>query len=695
MSRRSLPPRDAKQSFGWLAGPLALLFGAALVLHTFPLSFLLPSSALVLVGDASQHVIAQRYFIGDAWRWPLLHIPALNTPEGSNLAFLDGIPALALALKLLRGWLPPGLQGVTLFYGLTFLAQPVAAVWALRGAGETRLLPLLATAVLAGCAPALWYRFGHAALTGQAVLLLALGLYLRLLSGARPGLWAASAALAGLALLIHPYFMVMVLALLLAVPLTLLLRGAERWRRAVLGALACCASTLILLIGLDYLGAEGGAGFGRYALNLLSPVWPSGSVFFPGLLPVDAADYGGNLAEGYNYLGAGLLLGLLAALLRPRAVAQMVRRHAGLAIVLLALTMLSVSTRVALGPYVLLDLGPPPKLLEQFRASGRFLWPVGYAAMLAAVLLIARGPSRRRGTVLAAVALLQFIDTLPLRQHVAATAANAFRPPAADVSALTPLLPQATTLTLLPSWNCGTPLAEDVAANQALLLDIIGLAALRQLPVSTMYPARWHGPLRCRDREQVAAPLAPGELRVILPGGQSVLTPWVPAAAAHCRWHGGLVVCSPNGPGDLQQVLQPGQSWAFSAGGSGGLLLGTGWAPPESWGVWSAGKRATLRVHRQGALQLTWRIMGFAPPGAAEQRVMVVLDGEVAAEWTLPDQQVVQRSLIIPALPGGGPFELEFLLARPARPIDRGLGVDPRTLGMALITLDTQASETP
>ncbi|AQS90378.1 hypothetical protein A0U94_04695 [Gluconobacter albidus] len=87
--------------------------------------------------------------------------------------------------------------------------QPVCAVFALRSLGEKRLLPALAAAVFAACFPTFLCRIGHAALCGQWILLLAIGLYFR---ATRPGagsgpIWLL-ALLNTLTLLIHPYLMV-------------------------------------------------------------------------------------------------------------------------------------------------------------------------------------------------------------------------------------------------------------------------------------------------------------------------------------------------------------------------------------------------------------------------------------------------------------------------------------------------------
>ncbi|MBR0650916.1 hypothetical protein GXW78_14680 [Roseomonas terrae] len=521
------------------------MLGATLVATTFPPDFLLPRAGgpWAPQGDAAQHAIAQRYFIGDAWRWPLLQVGNMLPPDGFNLAFADGIPLLALPLKLLRSVLPEGFHGIGLWYGIAWLMQPVAAVWCLRGAGEKRLVPAIGVALAASAMPAFINRYGHAALTGHFTLLVGLGLYLRLVRAGSWWLWMAAVLASAATLLIHPYLAAMVLALLGAVPLTVLLRGDRGWFVAGLGVLACAAAVGASMAALGYLGAAGDGGYGSYALNVLSPVWPYRSLVLGGFAgqEIDATGHGG--WEGYNWLGLGLLVGLVAALLlAPRDLLRMLRRHAGLAIVLAGLTLLAVSFRVGLGDAIVLDLGTPPGFLEQFRASGRFFWPVGTALLVGTVALLARlRPPRLAAFAVLGLGLLQFADAQPNRTAIRDWA-QARTPWTVDAPALRRLLAEADRLTLLPTWLCVPK--PDVRDDHARQLQVLSLAAERPVPANTMYLARWRGDRpRCDDTAAIAAPLAPGELRVILPGAREAALAGMPEAATACADVGELLVC--------------------------------------------------------------------------------------------------------------------------------------------------------
>ena len=89
----------------WIACAVLVAAVACLIFAVFPLDFV-DGRAMFwrrATGDAAQHIIGGRYFIADAWRWPLLFVPALG-PNGINIGLTDSIPLAALIGKLGRAW---------------------------------------------------------------------------------------------------------------------------------------------------------------------------------------------------------------------------------------------------------------------------------------------------------------------------------------------------------------------------------------------------------------------------------------------------------------------------------------------------------------------------------------------------------------------------------------------------------------
>jgi hypothetical protein len=77
----------------------------------------------------------------------------------------------------------------------------------------------------------------------------------------------------------------------------------------------------------------------------------------------------------------------------------------------------------------------------------------------------------------------------------------------------------------------------------SLLLETLALASERALPATKMYVARWRSPPSCRDAALAAAPLAEGELRLIMPAVVPALLPLVPDGAARCGPVGAIIAC--------------------------------------------------------------------------------------------------------------------------------------------------------
>ncbi len=128
----------------------ALLIGVLFVAWLFPLGNIVPLDALHAAagGDAAQSMIGQRYFLAEKWGWPLLAATRLDWPHGLSIAMTDSIPLAMLPLKLFAAWLPPGFTLQWRWVALVWALQPVAAVYALRGAGERGWPAALAVAVL-------------------------------------------------------------------------------------------------------------------------------------------------------------------------------------------------------------------------------------------------------------------------------------------------------------------------------------------------------------------------------------------------------------------------------------------------------------------------------------------------------------------------------------------------------------------
>lgn len=360
----------------WIAAPLLALTVLAACGIAFPTDFLLGTAPhwTRATGDAAQHVIGGRYFTADAWRLPLLFVPTLGLPDGTNIGLTDSVPVAALIAKLGRG-----LWGAERIY----LPAWILACWALQGvagaialhvAGVRRVAPLILGGLLLVFTPVLLARFGHAALSAHFLLLLALAIHLRAirapaghdrggqgLDGGLPAhdhaadrVWLLYPPLLVLALLTHVYLLAMVAGFALAT----LLHGLWTERLGVggllvrLAAMALPVAATLWLIGYFALGPMPFKAYGEWPLNLAAPLWPGWSLLTG--MPGEPAVVG---FESYAWPGAGMLLLVVLALVGARArLRPLLAAHGATLTAMLAVLIFAATFAVRLGPWTILGL---------------------------------------------------------------------------------------------------------------------------------------------------------------------------------------------------------------------------------------------------------------------------------------------------------------------------------------------------
>lgn len=633
-------------------------------------------------GDLAQNLTGHLAYQTGPWRWPILVSETLFWPRGLSIAVTDSNPLLSLLARLVVAPLaggPVNLFGAWL--GLCFLLQPVAAIYALRGfVPEARGLRALALAVTAGAMALLWptlaWRLGHTNLMAHFLLLIALGLSARALRQGRalPAPGPALALLAA-AILLHPYLFLFAAAVLAA---PLLRRPAGGWR----GALRPLGGFLLLL-GLPVLlhrllsGATSGQdqGYGLYSMNLLSPLWPQYSGLFGADLPL--LDATGGQREGFNYLGAGTLLLLLAALAlgwrRDRW--QGWRRWAPLLLVMAGLTLLAVTPRAYAGPWLVLPLPiwPWDQLFGIVRASGRAFWPVGYALLLGALAWLGLHLRLRQLLPLLGLALaLQAVDARPVllqaRQELHQADWHRRIYGAAAERPLPQLPPHVALLRLVPPCG-GNPL-------ESLLLDRLRLAALRQgaklAEIRTSRMPEWFNCQRATNAA-LETPLAPGELRVVLGEALRGLRPEALGLGAECRRQEDLALCAiglPLAGTPLQPAPLPRLEDGLPA------LLVQGWLQ-DGQTAWSRGPYPSL-LFAGGPARLRLRLQGIGRAAGAPRQVQITVQDAAPLTVTLPDLQETELLLTVPD--PAQPVRILLGVGRSALPAERGLeSPAPRT----------------
>lgn len=606
--------------------------------------------------DVKWHVIGYLHYVKEPWGWPLGHIRGVGAPDGANIIFLDTVPILSLVLKLLRPIVAVDRPfGGWLFF--TYAIQGAIGAHAARllGAG-TRANATLA-AIFAVTLPAFLFRFGHAGLSAHfflewAVLLVVLA-HREPFSRRRAIEWIV--VLEGSALT-HPYLLAMCSALLVTWCAT-----ALRERRARLGQVGAAAAIAVMVaagslfvVGVLSRATLKGRATG-YTENSFNPATLvlGGKNAISEWLHLDplAADATGFQYEGYDYLGAGLLLLVVATfVIEGRSLLAAARRHAILLCCCLGFVAFALSNdvwigRTHVGRFPLPSIVSP--LTTQFRSCGRFVWPVTYAGMLFVVTRVARA----RPWILFPAAVLQVMDVSALLR----TSREFTGTPEGKVltwDSWRPVLEEHEELHVFPSYACRFCLRPVDAWAGHEIEELEFMAAERERPLVVNSAANPRPTQDCA-REDLAQDLRPG---VLVVAARRVTTS---ASLAAVERSGLRCVAIPDAYACSSRPLAglaparfetPGE-WLGMADREPGLeLQGPGWAPPDDRGAWMT--RATLHFH----------VDPRADVGGLELRVDVDTPGEAVLAAEVDDALVATFAIHGPAA-----AEILQVCARPTR----------------------------
>jgi hypothetical protein len=569
----------------WFAVLLAAVAGfsyALLVMGPTPLN---PKNVNWVAFDPAYHYIGWELYRQDPHvHWPITYTDGLGYPKGESVALLDLNPLMAVVLKPLSPLLPEPSQ----YFGIeVILACGLQFYFAYR-----LLLLLIGPNVLGAAlgsaffllAPPLNYRFwGHYSLSNQWVLIAALFVFAqaqqRWPDGLKPDgakkdgpgrgpegphypshdravrrFWISAAVLAAISVGINPYLAFEVLLVLIAGVISLL------WQKRITLAQSAGVAALLLAagfvvaysMGLVISGGKGYAsgGYRDLSMNLVAPVDPRTftSLIFPRLRGASPGQY-----EGYNYLGAGVLILLaivvIAALLHKGKLRHPDKRWlVPLSLCCLLLTLLALSTKITGGDHTLIDLDPQQhfsKLFAPLRATGRLFWAPYYAiltAILAAPFLFFR--KLWANVLLAALLVLQFADTRSLRQWVRTTISEDHPSPLkSPVWAQLGSLHQ--NLIVLPAWQC----VKNASPGGPEGYRFFGFLAIQdKMRINSYQSARYTGVAQdyhCTEAAEELArqPLSPDSAYVVTPELAETIARG-PSGAGKCHDVDNFILCS-------------------------------------------------------------------------------------------------------------------------------------------------------
>jgi Family of unknown function (DUF6311) len=444
---------------------LAIVIGCCFVAYLFPWTFLNGKSVVFDNGDIAQHISGWWFYAKDSWHFPILHTARLNHPEGVTIALTDSIPVMALLFKallsLFPNWFPEHFHYFGWWMGLVYIAQAVSAVMLMRALGAKSLFAAIISVGFSLTWPVLHARYHHAALMMQSVIIFALAFYFFGSSKTWSSSKTSSAfiALSLVALTIHPYFLPFVAGLFVAFMVDQVVKG-ESWllqlKRLVIFGLALGLS----MWALGYLDRKAPlGGFGDFFfLDLKHPFCGGGKLIKCGIGPIYEFPY----HEGFNYLGAGLLLLVPFALIfNGKALATLPKKYPALLLLVIGFFLYALSNRVRFAGVELFAYPLPTWvnfLTGTFRASGRFFWLVSLLILFVTLASLLKKrtllPTVVVAFLLTTALVLQVKDVKPWLDRIKT---EAKKPSKVNFADWEPVMAQVDKLVMYPTYQCAHP----------------------------------------------------------------------------------------------------------------------------------------------------------------------------------------------------------------------------------------------
>lgn len=367
--------------------------------------------------DPLQHQLGWEFFRNEPWRFPLGSISSYGYPIGTTVTFMDSIPIYAYIFKLLSPLLDKNFQYLGIWELNSIIAQLFAGLLILREFSKSKIIMILGSSLLVLSPPLIYRAFFHSSLSAQWIILLAV-LFVILEYRNKMKLWYWL-LLFTLAMLIHLYFIPMILPIW---GISLVFRfSREKKKRLVLIEPVKVLGVLLLtgyctgLFGLNFNDLSL-PGFGDYSWNLNGFV---NSFGFSKIIP--PLSYVRSQEEGFSYLGVGnfllLTVGIICFFVKDTARKNW-KFFLPFVLVSIIFMAYSLSNYAAFNKFILWDFHLQEstlEIVELFRSSGRFIWPVYYFIVLFGIISLIRN-GRFVIPILIIALVLQFYDLSPLYQ---------------------------------------------------------------------------------------------------------------------------------------------------------------------------------------------------------------------------------------------------------------------------------------
>lgn len=552
-----------------------------------------------LAGDRLQSYLGWEFFRNSPWSFPVIGRTDYGMELSSSIVYTDSNPWLSIIFKILSPLLPDVFQFSGGWLLFCVMAQAIV-LWKIIGLfSSDKIIKTLAVSFLL-LNPAWINRSGHLML--MAFFIFTTGIYFSL-KFIKNNEFNTIKWLCLLCAAIGTHFYIFFLVFtnwFVIFCYSYLYKFKDRKKLVLMFAVNafCC---LMLFYALGYLAVEGNTsvgggpnGFGYFKANLLFPIIAGGTSIISGLNFYHSGEY-----EGYNYFGFGfILLIIINIICRKTNIFTAAKYNAPLFIFCAICVLLAISNIVSVGPYEFTIPLPDFMLniLGNFRASGRFLWPVVIVIYLYFICCSLKFKYNKSLFVLAICVTLQIVD---LSNSIARIHKSFSSNTGADFTAYNEYLPLwdkylsgyhnirwFPTQNASPKWDVISYLSNKYHQNT----DGIYYARVNDNKVTSQL-REMSTKLAAADYDSDTAVLMNKDFSsfISLKEGDAILKYkdlyLLMPGKSHCD---DCSVVTPSLP-DQKNIN-------FSSDSIGSIFLGKGWNDNESWGVWSSGPISELLV---------------------------------------------------------------------------------------------------
>lgn len=374
-------------------------------------------------GELNQHYLGWKAYKESGWMFPIGCTRLLMYPEKSSIIFTDSIPCMAVFFKLFKAVLPVDFQYFGIWGVLCFALQGVFSGKILYRASGSKTAAVMGSVFFILAPVMIGRMYGHTALAGQWVMLAAMDIVFEAcmcFSNEQKKIVIKSAGLGFLAASVHIYFIPLCGIFLICGVLYELLKRQKSVKLIFMTAVYVLSAgcTVYLLGGFTTSSSVAETGeLGQYSYNMLGILNPSGwSVFLK-----DISLYCDGQAEGFSYIGAGMLLlafAVLAGSLSAENMKEKIEKYSCelvTCLVCIFLTLIiALSPTASAGTKVLYSFEPEGligKVWSIFRSTGRFSWILVYLIFFLVIVLGNRQFGKRLfGVMLSLSLLIQITD---------------------------------------------------------------------------------------------------------------------------------------------------------------------------------------------------------------------------------------------------------------------------------------------